>query len=92
MSQHISSLTNFEDENSALKNAGLSLVSSSFVYAAAYADSVLAAKRGTSGYDFETPSDSFIEPVKNASGGDITKIPNKGASVSSAKTSFNILS
>lgn len=87
MSQSLSSSTVFQDEGSTLKNAGISVVDSSFVYAAAYADSVLATDKGASGYDFEAPSDLFIEPVTNASGGNITNIPNKGATIESARNS-----
>ncbi len=87
MSYHVGSSTTFEDENGTLNSAGLSVYSHSFVYAAAYADAVLAKNKGTSGYDFETPSDIFIEPVKNASGGNMTKIPNAGASLDAARNS-----
>lgn len=87
MSQSVSSSTTFQDENKTLNSAGISYVSASFVYAAAYADAVLAKEKGVSGYDFENPSDTFIEPVKNASGGNMTKIPNSGASITTARSS-----
>lgn len=87
MSQRLNSSTKFQDEGNTLSGSGLRLYSQSFVYAAAYADSVLAKDKGVSGYDFENPSDSFIEPVKNASGGNLTKIPNKGANLSTARNS-----
>ena len=77
----------FQDEGNTLSSNGVRLYSQSFVYAAAYADSVLAKAKGTAGYDFENPSDSFIEPVKNASGGNMTKIPNKGANLAAARAS-----
>lgn len=87
MMQGLSSNTTFEDEGNTIRNAGLTLVSQSLVYAAAYADSALADKNGGSGYDFEIPSDNFIKAVKNPSGGNLTSIPNQGASVSTARNS-----
>lgn len=87
MTQSLSSSSSFQDEGNTLNPAGFRVVSQSFVYAAAYADSVLAKDKGTTGYDFENPSDVFIEPVKNASGGNITKIPNKGANLTTARAS-----
>lgn len=87
MSHSFSSPATFEDENKTLSsnNAGFGISTRSFVYSAAYADAVLAAQNQTAGYDFEHPSDSFIEPVKNASGGNITKIPNKGVDLATAR-------
>lgn len=87
MYQYLGSSATFQDDGNTLSGSGLRFESQSFVYAAAYADSVLAKDKGVSGYDFENPSDSFIEPVKNASGGNLTKIPNKGANLSTARNS-----
>lgn len=86
MQQSLGSPTSFEDEGKTLNNAGITC-SATFVYAAAYADSVLAKEKGVTGYDFETPSDSFIEPVKNANGSNLTKKPSTGADLAAARTS-----
>lgn len=87
MRQNLGSSTTFEDKGGTLGNAGVKVSSRSFVYAAAYADAVLAEAKGVAGYDFENPSDAFIVPVTNASGGNITKIPNKGADLTAARAS-----
>lgn len=89
MSQSVTSSATFEDENKSLTNAGMSSAGCSFVYSAAYADSVLATNSGKSGYDFETPSDSFIEPKTDKSGGtgNIVNAPNIGKDLAGARAS-----
>lgn len=85
MSQSVSSSTKFQDEGSTLNSSGLTLVSTSFVYAAAYADAAMAKANGTTGYDFENPKDIFIEPVGTTT--NLTNNPCAGASLATARSS-----